>query len=522
MLRAKPRWLHALPLLAAALFCLSNLWQPLVFFDEGYAAYAAWRIQAGELPYRDFFANYAPGSFCANAALFGLFGVKLLALRLADLAVRLGLAVLCGLLARRAGQGQGALAFVAALIFLAPFGGYGYAMVPALALALASLLAWLRAVRLSSARWAWLAGAGAGLTTFFRQDLGLYLGAAILLQSGILRVWAGQRWPWRGALQAALAGLGVGVLLFTPFLVAAGWDRLWELLVAQPLSLRQGAPVLPLPPWDQPWSLLSGAAGAPFFSPDGLMLLQRWAAFYGALLALALCGLAALVRLRRREDHAEAALLIALLGALLLRQALNRAEMVHLMPMLLLALCALPALPRRRAWAAGGRAAALLLFIAALAIPLWSWGLYAARRAADHALCQSGPAQGLVVPADLEHVSAFVREHTPEQGRIYVANADMGQGLYNHVLFYVLAQRACASFYILMQRPLPKRTVADIEAALQRPDTTAVVLWSGLGPERGQHPLDQALAAFGHFVGSAGAYELRLAGPAPKAPKNGR
>jgi hypothetical protein len=510
--RAKPAWLGALPLLAAVLFCLSDLWQPLVFFDEGYAAYAAWRIHAGELPYRDFFANYAPGSFCANAALFSLFGVRLLVLRVADLGVRLGLALLCGLAARRAGQGQGLFAFLAALIFLAPFGGYGYAMVPALALALAAALAWLRALRLGSERWALLAGAGAGLTAFFRQDLGLYLGAAILLQAGILRLWGGQRWPWRGALRAAAAGLVTGALLFLPFVLAAGWERLWELLVSGPLGLREGALVLPLPPWDQPWALLRGLDGVALFSPDGLQLLQLWAAFYGSLLALGLGALAALVRLRRLEEHAEAALLFALLGALLLRQALNRAEMVHLMPMLLLALCALPALPRRRGWLPWARAAALLLGLAAIAIPLWQWGLYLQRRAADHALCAAGPARGLLVPADLDQASSFVRASTPEQSRIYVANADMGRGFYNHVMFYVLAQRACASFYILMQRPLPKRTVADIEAALERPETSAVVIWSGLGPERGQHPLDQGLRAFGRPAGTVGDYEVRVAG----------
>jgi hypothetical protein len=504
-----------LPLALALLFALSNLRLPLVYFDEGYAAYSAWRIHAGELPYRDFFANYGPGSFCANGALFWLLGDKLAVLRVADLVIRLGLALLCGLAARRSGSG-GAWAFAAAAVFLCSFNGFGYAVMPALVLVLSGALAWLRSIRTGSRRWALWAGLGAGLAAGFRQDLGPYLGAALLGHALILRFWTGERWALRAAAWAALAGLASGCLFYLPFAAAAGWARLWELLVRGTVALRDGAYVLPVPAWDLPWRLGPGGEAAGESTRAVVDQLQLWAAFWISLFLLPVAGLAALWRLRRGQEEAAAVLLFVLLGGALLRQALNRADLAHVFPMSLMLLIVAGALPRRAGWRWPVTALRWTLLVTLLWAPLIRWTQYLGRQR-DWPTAAEGPAAGLPVSPDLDAAAAFIAKATPPESRIFVANADMGRGIFSHVMFYFLAQRPCASFYTLILRPMPKAAVADIEAALARPSTSAVVIWSGLGPERGSHPLDQALAGFGRAVGTVGDYEVRLRAPQAQA-----
>lgn len=488
-----------LPLLAAALYLLSNLWHPAVVHDEGYAAYAAWRIHAGELPIRDFFVNYAPGSFYVNAAFFGALGDKLAVLRVFDLLLRFGLAVFCGLAARRAG-GSGAFAFIAAAVLLGPFNCYGYALFPALILALAGALAWLRALEREERLWALAAGAVAGLTAFFRQDLGSYLAAALAVHAALC-AWAGRRpWAWRGLAWAAGAGLLSGVLCFLPLLLAAGPAAFWRCLVEEPLALSAGVSVLPLPALDAPlhWLRDRQALGLGY----ALTEVQSWIAFYGGLAALGVAGVGALRRLR--EQGARAALLFGLLGACLLRQALNRAEMVHMMPMFLLALAALGGI--KSAWA---RRALLGAFaLSAIVIPALAWTGYALQLRALP-LTRSGPGIGLPLPDDLVAASDWVRASTPPSSRIYVAKSAMERGYNNDMLFYFLAQRPCASYFAQVPPRLPAEHVASVEKALRDPGTGAVVLWDDEGRGFARQPLDLALQGFGHPAARAGAYWIR-------------
>ena len=56
-------------------------------YDEGVVLTGAMRIAAGQIPHRDFYANYGPADFYFPAALFKLFGPSLLIVRLLDLFV---------------------------------------------------------------------------------------------------------------------------------------------------------------------------------------------------------------------------------------------------------------------------------------------------------------------------------------------------------------------------------------------------------------------------------------------------
>jgi 4-amino-4-deoxy-L-arabinose transferase-like glycosyltransferase len=57
-------------------------------YDEGLVLTAAMRVAAGQIPHRDFYANYAPAQFYILAGLFKLFGNSLLVERLFDLLIK--------------------------------------------------------------------------------------------------------------------------------------------------------------------------------------------------------------------------------------------------------------------------------------------------------------------------------------------------------------------------------------------------------------------------------------------------
>jgi hypothetical protein len=57
-------------------------------YDEGLVLTAAMRVAAGQIPHRDFYANYGPAQFYILAGLFKLFGESILVERIYDLAIK--------------------------------------------------------------------------------------------------------------------------------------------------------------------------------------------------------------------------------------------------------------------------------------------------------------------------------------------------------------------------------------------------------------------------------------------------
>src|SRR5208282_2762099 len=57
-------------------------------YDEGLILVGSTRVLSGDVPYRDFYANYGPAQFYALATLFKFFGPSVLVERLWDLLIR--------------------------------------------------------------------------------------------------------------------------------------------------------------------------------------------------------------------------------------------------------------------------------------------------------------------------------------------------------------------------------------------------------------------------------------------------
>lgn len=109
-------WPWCALLVGSALY-LGLFWQmPISDPDEGLIVTGAERILRGQVPYRDFFSELAPGSFYLQAGIFRIAGVSLFSLRLTVWLVGIAMSVVVYSLSRKIIRGWWALAPV--VIFL--------------------------------------------------------------------------------------------------------------------------------------------------------------------------------------------------------------------------------------------------------------------------------------------------------------------------------------------------------------------------------------------------------------------
>lgn len=144
-------------------------------FEEGYFAYLSSRVAVGDLPYRDFATPYTPAYFFLHGLLYQLLGWTLVSQRLGVIAARFVGAALLYVLARRVAPPR--YAVLAPLLLLlhdpAPVPWHTHPSWYASAAALASAWTVLRFLDVRRLRWLMVAGALAGLSFAFKQNIGL-------------------------------------------------------------------------------------------------------------------------------------------------------------------------------------------------------------------------------------------------------------------------------------------------------------------------------------------------------------
>jgi hypothetical protein len=453
--------------LAAAVSGITILWG-INPNDEGLMLQAAARVADGELPYRDFYANYGPGQYFLLGALDLVFGPSLLAWRAVRVALDATVAALAYALARR-----DAPEWLALLAWLAVLGAMAYPTIPhpnptALALALGALLL----ARRSAAG----AGALAGLAVAFRFDLGLAAVVGAALSSG------------RRAGQVMAAAAAVSVVALAPFAAVAP-GAFWDQTLGFALD-EQSLQRLPLPP--------SYDGG---FEQDNV--LQRYFAY--VLLGGMLLWLVVAVR-GRAEPRRWAVLPLAAAGVAYL---LARADEFHLVPLaavLPVMLAAAAAGERSRGRQAWALACALVLAVIAL------HGLDRQRiellnpprlepidvDVADGVEAEPGEARAL------RSLVRYVRAVVPPGEPVFAANPRHDLVRVGNPLVYVLVDRPNPTRYDVMQpgvittAPVQREIVGDLER------TRFVIRWlspaadkrepNGAGRSSGVRTLDRYLA----------------------------
>jgi hypothetical protein len=440
--------------------------------DEGLMLQAGERIADGQLPYRDFYANYGPGQYFLIGGLDWLFGPSLLTWRIVRVLLDAGVAVLAYALVRRDAPEPLALG-----AWLAVAAAMAYPSIPhpnptALALAFGGLL-------LAERRPA-LAGALAGVAIVFRLDLGVAALAGVMLLA-----WSERRSA--AAARAALTGVGVALVLMAPVVIAAPGD-FWDQTIGFALD-EQGLQRLPLPgAWD----------GG--FEPN--KILEHYYPYF--LLAGAALWLAAAVR-GRLPVRLWAAAPLAAAGVLYL---LARADVYHLVPLaavLPVLLATAAARERSSAWVV-----ALVLTLGLIAVQGLDLKRIQLLDPPPLASIDIDVADGVKAPPAearaLAELSRYVRSRVPPGDPVFVANPRFDLVNVGNPLVYVLVGRPNPTRYDVMQpgvvttAPVQREIVGDLERSRPR----LVIRWlspvadqrqdNGAGRSSGVRVLDRYLA----------------------------
>jgi hypothetical protein len=471
---------RASALLPALLFVLGALLSAVTILwginphDEGLVLQAGARIAEGQLPYRDFYANYGPGQYFVAGGLDLVFGPSLLSWRVLRVALDATVGVLAYLLARRAAPVPLALGAWLAVATAMAFPSIPSPNPAGIALALGAILV--------AGRRPVLAGALAGLAVVFRVDAGVAAVAGAILAS----LPAGGT---RAAIRAGVASAVVAAVLLAPVVLAAPREA-WEQTLGFALD-EQGLQRLPLPDAD-PGSLQPNKVLDHLFP----YLLLAGAALWGVLAVRSRAPL---------RDWAPAPLMLAGVAYLLARaDEFHFIPLAAVLPVLLVTVAA-----RERA---AGRTAGFVLACGVVAL-MALHGLDEKRiqalspppltrldvDVADGVKAETTDARAIagLVP--------FVRARVPAGEPVFVANPRYDRVKVGDPLLYVLLDRPNPTRYDVMQpgvvttAPVQREMQRDLERA--RP--AIVVRWrspvasqaepNGAGKSTGVHILDRYL-----------------------------
>jgi hypothetical protein len=226
-------------------------------YDEGLVTVNALRILNGDVPYRDFWVQHAPGQFYVLAFLFKIFGPSVAVERCWDISLRAGISVTSFLIIAEWAPRRYALpGWAICNIWLAYLGFHGFALFPALLFCLLSAYVVSFYFKGGGRLWrALVAGLCTGLAATFRHDLGFYMmlaNMAILSGYALVACRSDIRdtSPW--ALAAPLAAFSFGVLLICgPIVATLLWavprgDLIFSLLTV-PSQIYPSVRSLPFP-----------------------------------------------------------------------------------------------------------------------------------------------------------------------------------------------------------------------------------------------------------------------------------
>lgn len=153
------------------------------FADEGFLAYGAVRVSAGEMPNRDFVSLQPPLSFYVAAGVFKLLGTSLASLRVLGVLLYLVISLLSFAILRSFVSPTSA--FVGALppfvVGLPYFYFIPFAVWQGLTVSLLAAFFFLRAVLRENRIWAFVSGVFLAISTSLRHDQAAYLAWAILI-----------------------------------------------------------------------------------------------------------------------------------------------------------------------------------------------------------------------------------------------------------------------------------------------------------------------------------------------------
>ena len=153
-LKIKPLFKGAIVFFIAFMLFFLCMDKRINVYDEGIVLTAAMRINAGDIPHRDFYINYGPAEFYLLSWLFDLFGQHVIVERLFDLTVRAGIVTaVYTLLMQHCRTLIVAVISAISALWLAAISMHGYPIYPAMLLAIVSTAIMVKASGTNTSSW---------------------------------------------------------------------------------------------------------------------------------------------------------------------------------------------------------------------------------------------------------------------------------------------------------------------------------------------------------------------------------
>jgi hypothetical protein len=237
-------------ILIAAIAVISLDWQ--YGLKGGSSTVGAERVLNGQIPYRDFWTIYAPGSFYLLALLFKIFGLHLMVEVVAATVICALAAALCYLLAVNLLKNR-TIALIGAAVFVAVLYNTTFydrldTYPPTITLILLTLN--LLVLHLRTEKWRYLIAAGLtnGLTAIFKHDVGGYTAIAIIVGLAVYFLLAqeplGERlksWFFKaGAYGLSALSMVLPVAIY--FTLQTGADMLQDIIIFPLTDFRYARP----------------------------------------------------------------------------------------------------------------------------------------------------------------------------------------------------------------------------------------------------------------------------------------
>lgn len=473
--------LYPVLFLAAFVFIFAAMNRVASVYDEGLILTGAMRVGNGEIPHRDFYANYGPAQFYVVALLFKLFGPSVMTERLWDFTIKAAIATLGFAAVRSYCRPAAAFAaYAACLIWLAAFGSPGFPLFPATLFSLAATLLVASSGGQNQQRTRIVAAGGCvGLTALFRYDVGCLAGAALTALLIVSAVYRRERF-WRiPTSRLWLFALGV-VAVFGPvalaYLLAGGPVRAFihDVLYASTYYVQMRR--LPFPSLDALWK---GPFESAVYLPPAVVAVALalgasrrssgslgWviAAFAALCVALYLKGW-----VRMSVLHTSGAIIVALILVPMLWKSASGQLARRALVFMCIVLAAVPtffALKASVAVAMSNRQ-----FVADFILR---------RDAACDAPAHLSPVACIYIGAARGEAVKFVIEHVAKDERLFVGTTRHDKIFVNDNLIYFAAQRLPATHWHHYDPGLQSRVDVQNEmvAELERQTVRYIVLIS--------------------------------------------
>lgn len=233
------------------ILALSSFMKPLGLYDEGFSLTNALRILNGDIPHRDYWAAYPPGTSFTLAVAFSLFEPSLIVARFVNLGWTLILAFSIFLCLRRfAPTLIGLSVVILASLWVSAAIYPSYSVLPALALTFLALAFLGGAIKAESSACSVIGGCVAGSITLFRHDFSAYLFVSLVLSLLVCVVMkpSSRHMPeFKKAALFILSFLVAAILLLSIMLTKVGWEDFFQQAILFPAKGMREYRHLPVP-----------------------------------------------------------------------------------------------------------------------------------------------------------------------------------------------------------------------------------------------------------------------------------